>query len=60
MRSSVIGVGERAKEPRESFLLMEKAIKQPEIAESVQVYQLAVDQAKVRLKILLCALGRGA
>lgn len=47
MRSSVIGVGERAKEPRENFLLMEKAIKQQDIAESVQVYQLAVDQAKV-------------
>lgn len=52
MRSSVIGVGGRAKEVQSYFLVfMEEAIEQPDIAKSMERYELAVDQAKVRLNI---------
>lgn len=52
MRSSIIGVGGRAKEVQSYFLVfMEEAIEQPDIAKSIQRYELAVDQAKVRLNI---------
>ena len=33
---------------------MEDAIRQPDLAQSVQRYQLAVDQAKVRLDLAVC------
>ena len=33
---------------------MEDAIRQPDSAQSVQRYQLAVDQAKVRLNLTVC------
>ena len=50
VRSSILGEGKRAKEAQMEFLtLMEDAIRQPDLAKSVQRYQLAVDQAKVRL-----------
>ena len=52
VRSSIIGEGGRAKEAQTEFLtLMEGAIRQPDLAKSVQRYQLAVDEAKVRLNL---------
>jgi len=52
VRSSIIGDGGRAKEAQTEFLtLMESAITQPDLAKSVQRYQLAVDEAKVRLNL---------
>ena len=55
VRSSIIGTGGRAKEAQTEFLtLMEDAIRQPDLAKSVQRYQLAVDEAKVRLNIAMC------
>ena len=52
VRSSILGSGGRAKEAQSEFLvLMEDAIRQPDLAASVQRYQLAVDQAKVRLNL---------
>jgi len=47
VRSSIIGEGRRAKKAQTEFLtLMEGAITQPDLAKSVQRYQLAVDEAK--------------
>ena len=55
VRSSILGEGGRAKEAQTDFLtLMEDAIRLPDLAQSVQRYQLAVDQAKVRLNLALC------
>jgi len=52
VRSSIIGEGGRAKEAQTEFLTpMESAISQPDLAKSVQRYQLAVDEAKVRLNL---------
>ena len=52
VRSSILGEGGRAKEAQTEFLtLMEDAIRQPDLAMSVQRYQLAVDEAKVRLNL---------
>jgi len=56
VRSSILGSGGRAKEAQSEFLvLVEDAIREPDLAESVQRYQLAVDQAKVRLNLAVCA-----
>ena len=55
VRSSILGEGGRAKEAQAEFLtLMEDAIRQPDLAKSVQRYQLEVDQAKVRLNLAVC------
>ena len=55
IRSSILGEGGRAKEAQTEFLtLMEDAIRQPDLSQSVQRYQLAVDQAKVRLNLAVC------
>ena len=55
VRSSILGEGGRAKEAQTEFLtLMEDAIKQTDLAKSLQRYQLAVDQAKVRLNLAVC------
>ena len=55
IRSSILGEGGRAKEAQTEFLtLMEDAIRQPDLSKSVQRYQLAVDQAKVRLNLAVC------
>ena len=55
VRSSIIGTGGRAKEAQTEFLtLMEDAIRQPDLAKSVQRYQLAVDEAKFRLNLAVC------
>jgi len=52
IRSSILGSGGQAKEAQSEFLvLMEDAIRQPDLAKSVQRYQLAVDEAKVRLNL---------
>ena len=52
VRSSILSSGGRAKEAQSEFLvLMEDAIRQPDLAASVQRYQLTVDQTKVRLNL---------
>jgi len=52
VRSSILGSGGRAKEAQSEFLvLIEDSIRQPDLAKSVQRYQLAVDEAKVRLNL---------
>ena len=52
VRSSILGEDGRAKEAQTEFLtLMEDAIRQTDLSQSVQRYQLAVDQAKVRLNL---------
>ena len=52
VRSSILGEGGRAKEAQTEFLvLLEEAIRQPNLSKSVQRYQLAVDEAKVRLNL---------
>ena len=55
VRSSILLEGGRAKEAQTEFLtLMEDAIRQPDLAKSVQRYQLAVNEAKVRLNLAVC------
>jgi len=57
VRSSIIGEGGRAKEAQTEFLtLMESAISQPDLAKSVQRYQLAVDEVKVRLNLAVASM----
>ena len=52
VRSSILGEGGRAKEAQSEFLvLLQDAISQPDLARSMQRYQLAVDEAKVRLDL---------
>ena len=52
VRSSILGDGGRAKEAQTEFLvLVEEAIRKPNLSKSVQRYQLAVDEAKVRLNL---------
>ena len=52
VRSSILGSGGRPKEAQSEFLvLVEDSIRQPDLAKSVQRYQLAVDEAKVRLAV---------
>ena len=56
VRSSILGEGGRAKEAQTEFLtLMEDTIRQTDLSQSVQRYQLAVDQAKVRLNLAVCS-----
>ena len=55
VRSSILGEGGRAKKTQTEFLtLIEDAIRQPDLAKSVQRYQLRVDEAKVRLNLVVC------
>jgi len=55
VRSSILGEGGRAKEAQSEFLvLMEDAIRQPDLSQNVQRYQLAVDQTKVSLNLAVC------
>ena len=52
VRSSILGEGGRAKEAQTEFLvLLEDSVRQPNLSKSVQRYQLAVDEAKVRLNL---------
>ena len=52
VRSSILGDGGRAKEAQTEFLvLLEESIRQPNLSKPVQRYQLAVDEAKVRLNL---------
>ena len=47
MQSSILGAGGRAKGAQREFLvLVEDAIRQPDLAKSVQHYQMAVDKVK--------------
>ena len=55
VRSSILGSGGRAKEAQSEFLvLVEDSIRQPDLAKSIQRYQLAVDEAKVSLNLAVC------
>ena len=55
VRSSILGEGGRAKEAQSEFLvLIEDAIRQPDLAKSVQRYQLVMDESKVRLDLAVC------
>ena len=55
VRNSILGEGGRAKEALTEFLtMMEDAIRQPDLAQSMQRYQLAVDEAKVKLNLAVC------
>ena len=55
VRSSILGEGGKAKEAQTEFLtLMEDSIRQPDLAKSAQRYQLAVNEAKVRLNLAVC------
>lgn len=55
VRSSILGSGGRAKEAQTEFLvLVEDALRQPDLSKSVQRYQLAIDQAKARLNFAIC------
>ena len=55
LRSSILGEDGRAKEAQSEFLLLKKdAIRQPDLAKSVQRYQLVVDESKARLNLALC------
>ena len=52
VRSGILGETGSAQEVRQEFLvLLEDAIKQPDISESVQRFQLAVQEAKVKLDL---------
>ena len=55
VRRSILGEGGREKEAQTEFLtMMEEAIGQPDLAKSVQRYQLTVDKVKVRLNLAVC------
>jgi len=55
VRSSILGQGSQVKEAQSEFLvLMEDAIRHPDLAQSMQRYQLVVDEAKVRLNLAVC------
>ena len=55
VQSSIQGSGGHAKETQsEFFVLVEDAIRQPDLAKSMQRYQMAVDEAKVRLNLAVC------
>ena len=54
VRSSILGNPGSAQEVRREFLvLMEDAVKQPDISKSVQRLQLAVPEAKVKLDLAI-------
>ena len=55
IRSSIRGSRGRAKEAQNKLLVLTaNAVRQPDLAKSVQPYQLAVDEAKVRLNLAEC------
>lgn len=54
VRSSILGPAGSAKEAQSGFLtLMKDAIRQTDISKSVQRFQLAVDEANVRLDLAI-------
>ena len=54
VRSSILGnSGSAQKVRRELLVLMEDAVKQPDISKSVQRFQLAVQEAKVKLDLAI-------
>ena len=53
-KTSILGDFGSAKEAQREFLiLMEDAIRQPDISKSIQRFQLAIDEAKVRLDLAI-------
>ena len=61
VRRSILGSGWRAKEAQSELLIMVKdAIRQQDLTESVQRYQLTVDEVKDRLNLAECPGVRGA
>ena len=53
VRSSILLDGGRAKEAQREFLvLLEEVIRQPDLAKSMQRYQLAINDAKVHLDLV--------
>ena len=55
VRRSILGSGGYAKDAQREFLvLFEDAMRQPDLAKSVQRYQLAIDESKVRLNLAVC------
>ena len=55
IRSSILGEGGRVWEVQNQFLvLMEHSMKLPDLAKCVQRYQLAMDEAMVRLNLNVC------
>ena len=53
--AAYLGGGGRAKEAQTEFLtLMEDVVRQPDLAKSMQRYQLVLDEAKVRLNLAVC------
>ena len=40
---------------REFFILVEIALKKPDISKSVQRFPLAIDEAKIRLDLAICS-----
>ena len=54
VRSSILGSSGSAKEAQREFLvLVENAIRKPDILKSVQRFKLAIDEAKVRLDLTM-------
>ena len=54
VRSSILGGFGGAKEAQREFLiLMEDAIRQPDLSKSIQRFQLAIYEAKVRLDLAI-------
>jgi len=52
VQHSILGERGRAREAQNEFLVfMEDAIRQPDLSQSMQRYQLMVDQAEVRLNL---------
>ena len=52
VRSSILGsLGSAEEAQHESFILVEDAIRKPDISKSVQRFQLTIDEAKVRLDL---------
>ena len=55
VRSSILGECGRAMEAQTEFpVLMDDAIRQPDLAKSTQRYQLVVDKSNVRLNLAVC------
>lgn len=54
VRSSILGSSGSAKEAQDNFLnFMQDSIRQPDIRESVQRFQLMIDNTKVRLNLVI-------
>ena len=55
MRSPIVGSLGSSKQTQAKFLdLFEDEVRKPDMAESMQCYQMAVDEAKLRLNLAVC------